>query len=143
MKAELDFEKAIVANATGMCVSKRGMNERNFDGHVDELTKAYDVDEIVALGGIVDYVVGSRPDQGRESSCEGRMTTRSSGITSISTSWAWALCTRSTPRTSPLSVYSRRAGLVAIKVQRATFDEHLDREQLLDSFRRGTERPLA
>ena len=65
MKAELDFEKAIVANATGMCVSKRGMNERNFD----ELTKAYDVDEIVALGGIVDYVVGSRPDQGRESSC--------------------------------------------------------------------------
>ena len=69
MKAELDFEQAIVANATGMCVSKRGMNERNFDGHVDELTKAYDVDEIVALGGIVDCVVGSRPDQGRESSC--------------------------------------------------------------------------
>ena len=33
-------------------------------GHVDELTTRYDVDELQALGGIVDYVVGSKPGPG-------------------------------------------------------------------------------
>jgi predicted homoserine dehydrogenase-like protein len=33
-------------------------------GHVDELTSRYDVDELRALGGIVDYCVGSKPGPG-------------------------------------------------------------------------------
>jgi predicted homoserine dehydrogenase-like protein len=40
------------------------MNGWDHDGHVDELTTRYDVDELRALGGIVDYVVGSRPGPG-------------------------------------------------------------------------------
>jgi predicted homoserine dehydrogenase-like protein len=35
-----------------------------FDGHVDELTKRYDVDELRQLNGIVDYVVGTKPGPG-------------------------------------------------------------------------------
>jgi predicted homoserine dehydrogenase-like protein len=33
-------------------------------GHVDDLTDAYDVTELERLGGVVDYVVGSRPGPG-------------------------------------------------------------------------------
>ena len=33
-------------------------------GHVDELTRRYDVDELRALGGVVDYVVGAKPGPG-------------------------------------------------------------------------------
>ncbi|MES2970567.1 MAG: Gfo/Idh/MocA family oxidoreductase [Pseudomonadota bacterium] len=62
--SKISFEQAIVANATGMCVPKRGMIGRDHRGHVDELTKFYDVDELRALGGIVDYVVGSTPGPG-------------------------------------------------------------------------------
>jgi predicted homoserine dehydrogenase-like protein len=62
--SKISFEQAIVANATGMCVPKRGMIGRDHRGHVDELTKFYDVDEVRALGGIVDYVVGSTPGPG-------------------------------------------------------------------------------
>jgi predicted homoserine dehydrogenase-like protein len=62
--SKISFEQAIVANATGMCVSKRGMIGRDHRGHVDELTKHYDIDELKALGGIVDYVVGSQPGPG-------------------------------------------------------------------------------
>jgi predicted homoserine dehydrogenase-like protein len=36
----------------------------NFDGHVDEMTKMYDVDQLKELGGIVDYVVGAKPGPG-------------------------------------------------------------------------------
>jgi predicted homoserine dehydrogenase-like protein len=61
---KISFEQAIVANATGMTVAKRGMIGREFGGHVDELTTLYDVDELRALGGIVDYVVGSKPGPG-------------------------------------------------------------------------------
>jgi predicted homoserine dehydrogenase-like protein len=61
---KISFEQAIVANATGMCVSQRGMNGFEFDGHVDELTDRYNVDELKALGGIVDYVVRSKPGPG-------------------------------------------------------------------------------
>jgi predicted homoserine dehydrogenase-like protein len=61
---KISFEQAIVANATGMTVAKRGMIGRNFDGHVDELTKCYDVEELRAFGGIVDYVVGTKPNPG-------------------------------------------------------------------------------
>jgi predicted homoserine dehydrogenase-like protein len=61
---KISFEQAIVANATGMQVARRGMLGYNFDGHVDELTKRYDIDELKRLNGIVDYVVGAKPGPG-------------------------------------------------------------------------------
>lgn len=61
---KVSFEQAIVANATGMTVERRGMRGADHAGHVDELTTAYDVEELERLGGVVDYVVGSRPGPG-------------------------------------------------------------------------------
>ena len=76
---KISFEQAIVANATGMTIAQRGMlgydfslhkNELvekfdlNYTGHVDDLTKLYDVDQLKELGGIVDYVVGVKPGPG-------------------------------------------------------------------------------
>jgi predicted homoserine dehydrogenase-like protein len=61
---KISFEQALVANGTGMRVAKRGMLGYSFDGHVDELTKKYDVEQLKALGGIVDYVVGAKPGPG-------------------------------------------------------------------------------
>lgn len=61
---KVSFEEAIVANAFGFTVPRRGMNGWHHDGHVDELTTRYDVDELRELGGVVDYVVGSRPGPG-------------------------------------------------------------------------------
>ncbi|MCC7009024.1 MAG: NAD(P)-dependent oxidoreductase [Acidobacteria bacterium] len=61
---KISFEQAIVANATGMCVARRGMLGLEHTGHVDELTGKFDVDELRALGGIVDYVVGAAPSPG-------------------------------------------------------------------------------
>lgn len=57
-------EQAVVANAVGLRVSQRGLIGRDHPGHVDELVNFYDVDELRALGGIVDYVVGARPGPG-------------------------------------------------------------------------------
>jgi predicted homoserine dehydrogenase-like protein len=62
--SKISFEQAIVANATGMTVAKRGMLGHDFRGHVDEMTKMYDVDQLKELGGIVDYVVGTKPGPG-------------------------------------------------------------------------------
>lgn len=61
---KISFEQAIVANATGMCVARRGMLGLDHDGHIDEATANYDVDELRALGGVVDYVVGAKPGPG-------------------------------------------------------------------------------
>ena len=61
---KISFEQAIVANATGMTVAKRGMYGYDFAGHVDEATKLYDIDEFKRLGGVVDYVVGTKPGPG-------------------------------------------------------------------------------
>jgi predicted homoserine dehydrogenase-like protein len=61
---KISFEQAIVANATGMCVARRGMLGYKHEGHVDELTKVYSIDELRRLGGIVDYVVASKPSPG-------------------------------------------------------------------------------
>jgi predicted homoserine dehydrogenase-like protein len=61
---KMSFEQAIVANATGMTIAKRGMLGRDFPGHVDNLTTAYDLDALRRLGGIVDYVVGAKPNPG-------------------------------------------------------------------------------
>lgn len=61
---KISFEQAIVANAAGMRVEKRGMSGRDFSGHVDDVTQFYDAEELRTRGGIVDYVVGSQPGPG-------------------------------------------------------------------------------
>jgi predicted homoserine dehydrogenase-like protein len=61
---KISFEQANVANGTGMTVAKRGMHGFDHDGHVDDATHLWDVDELVRLGGIVDYVVGAKPGPG-------------------------------------------------------------------------------
>jgi predicted homoserine dehydrogenase-like protein len=61
---KISFEQAIVANAAGFTVPKRGMNGWDHGGHVDELVSSYDIDELRTLGGIVDYVVGAKPGPG-------------------------------------------------------------------------------
>jgi predicted homoserine dehydrogenase-like protein len=62
--SKVNFEQAIVANATGFTVTQRGMGRREHRGHVDELTAAYDLDELRELGGVVDFVIGARPSPG-------------------------------------------------------------------------------
>jgi len=61
---KISFEQAIVANATGMTIERRGMRGADHAGHVDELTAAFDVDALRELGGVVDYVVGAKPGPG-------------------------------------------------------------------------------
>lgn len=61
---KISFEQALVANATGMRVPKRGMYGWDWPGHIDDLTKKYDIDDLEAKGGIVDYVVGGKPNPG-------------------------------------------------------------------------------
>jgi predicted homoserine dehydrogenase-like protein len=57
--SKISFEQAIAANATGFKVLTRGMSRGvRFDGSPLELPSLYDVDEVRALGGIVDYTVG-------------------------------------------------------------------------------------
>ena len=57
--SKISFEQSIVANATGFKVMTRGMSRgRVFDGNVLDLPKLYDIDEVRALGGVVDYTVG-------------------------------------------------------------------------------------
>ena len=77
--SKISFEQAIVANATGMTIAQRGMLGYDFNrnrdelveqfnlkasSHVDDLTPMYDVEQLKALGGIVDYVVGVKPGPG-------------------------------------------------------------------------------
>ncbi|WP_250443476.1 Gfo/Idh/MocA family oxidoreductase [Actinotalea sp. C106] len=61
---KISIEQAVVANATGMSVHRRGMLGRDHHEHIDTLTAQYDVDELRALGGAVDYVVGAQPGPG-------------------------------------------------------------------------------
>jgi len=61
---KISFEQAIVANACGFTVERRGMRGSDHAGHVDDLTAAYDIGELERLGGVVDYVVGSQPGPG-------------------------------------------------------------------------------
>jgi predicted homoserine dehydrogenase-like protein len=61
---KMSIEQSIVANATGMSVHKRGMLGRSHGGHVDQLSQFYDIDELHALGGAVDYVVHAKPNPG-------------------------------------------------------------------------------
>lgn len=61
---KVSLEQASIANATGMQVARRGMIAIEYDGMVDDLTGRYDVDELKALGGIVEMVVGGKPGPG-------------------------------------------------------------------------------
>lgn len=65
---KISFEQAEVANATGMTIARSGMLGPNFDGHVDDLRDVYleqvPLEELQAMGGIVDYVVGAKPGPG-------------------------------------------------------------------------------
>lgn len=61
---KISFEQALVANGTGLRVAQRGMRGLDFPGHVDDLRALYDADELRALGGVVDYVVGAKPGPG-------------------------------------------------------------------------------
>lgn len=61
---KISFEQAIVANATDMRVAQRGMLGYEHRGHVDELTSKFDVEQLKACGGIVEYVVGALPSPG-------------------------------------------------------------------------------
>jgi predicted homoserine dehydrogenase-like protein len=57
--SKISFEQAIVANATGFKVRTRGMSRGlKCEGSVMDTPKLYDVDELRAVGGVVDYVVG-------------------------------------------------------------------------------------
>ncbi|WP_244524803.1 NAD(P)H-dependent oxidoreductase [Trujillonella endophytica] len=61
---KVSVEQALVANAAGLTVPRRGLYAMDHTGHVDELASRYDVDELRALGGVVDYVVGAKPGPG-------------------------------------------------------------------------------
>ena len=57
--SKISFEQSIVANATGFKVRSRGMSRGlKYDGSIMEIAKLYDLDEVRALGGVVDYTVG-------------------------------------------------------------------------------------
>jgi predicted homoserine dehydrogenase-like protein len=58
--SKISFEQSIVANATGFKVLSRGMTRGlEYRGDIMQISKLYDVDQVRALGGIVDYVVGT------------------------------------------------------------------------------------
>jgi predicted homoserine dehydrogenase-like protein len=57
--SKISFEQTILANATGAKVVQRGMSRGvPFDDFPFELASLYDLDEVRALGSIVDYTVG-------------------------------------------------------------------------------------
>jgi len=57
--SKISFEQSIVANATGFHVRSRGMSRGLvYDGSIMDVQKLYDIEELRALGGIVDYTVG-------------------------------------------------------------------------------------
>lgn len=56
---KISCEQAIVANATGFKVLKRGMSRgEKYDGPIMDFGKRYDIDQLRELGGVVDYTVG-------------------------------------------------------------------------------------
>lgn len=57
--SKISFEQTIVANATGFQVRSRGMSRGlEYGGSIMDIQKLYDIEELRALGGIVDYTVG-------------------------------------------------------------------------------------
>ena len=63
---KISFEQAIVANATGMRVARRGMHGPTVapGTHVREAADRFPLDELLERPGIVDYVVGAEPSPG-------------------------------------------------------------------------------
>jgi predicted homoserine dehydrogenase-like protein len=62
---KISFEQALVANATGMTIAKRGMYGFDVPGqYVDQAANWFPMDEIARGPGIVDYVVGAVPSPG-------------------------------------------------------------------------------
>jgi predicted homoserine dehydrogenase-like protein len=63
---KISFEQAIVANATGMRVARRGMHgfEVEAGTPVEEAAKLFPLDELLDGQGVVDYVVGASPSPG-------------------------------------------------------------------------------
>jgi predicted homoserine dehydrogenase-like protein len=63
---KISFEQAIVANATGMRVAKRGMHGHTVQPGtpVEEAARLFPLDELETGPGIVDYVVGASPAPG-------------------------------------------------------------------------------
>jgi predicted homoserine dehydrogenase-like protein len=64
--SKISFEQAIVANATGMRVAKRGMHGPTVEPgtHVRDAAELFPLDELLDGPGIVDYVVGAEPSPG-------------------------------------------------------------------------------
>ncbi len=63
---KISFEQAIVANATGMRVAKRGMHGPAVPPgtSIHEAVNCYPLEELVKGPGIVDYIVGAAPGPG-------------------------------------------------------------------------------
>ncbi|HXG50488.1 MAG TPA: Gfo/Idh/MocA family oxidoreductase [candidate division Zixibacteria bacterium] len=63
---KISFEQAIVANATGMRVARRGMHGPTVEAGtpIQEAARRFSVDELLEGAGIVDYVVGAAPSPG-------------------------------------------------------------------------------
>ena len=59
---KVSLEQAVMANATGFGVSKRGMHGPSCD-HVQEALDLFDLDEL-RKGGRVDYILGAEPGPG-------------------------------------------------------------------------------
>ena len=58
--SKISFEQSVVANATGFTVLQRGMSRGlEYRDDVMKIGQLYDLDAIRAVGGIVDYVVGT------------------------------------------------------------------------------------
>ena len=64
--SKISFEQAIVANATGMSVARRGMFGPTVPTGtpIQEAMQYYPLDTLTASAGIVDYVVGAVPSPG-------------------------------------------------------------------------------
>ena len=64
--SKISFEQAIVANATGMRVAKRGMFGPSVPAgtHIREAAKQFPPEAMIIGCGIVDYVVGAEPSPG-------------------------------------------------------------------------------
>jgi predicted homoserine dehydrogenase-like protein len=64
--SKISFEQAIVANATGMRVAKRGMHGPTVPSGtpLQEVVDQYPLDDLLEGPGIVDYVVGAAPGPG-------------------------------------------------------------------------------
>jgi predicted homoserine dehydrogenase-like protein len=63
---KISFEQAIVANATGMRVARRGMYGPTVETgtHIDQSRELFPLEELAGGPGIVDYVVGAVPSPG-------------------------------------------------------------------------------